>query len=741
MLKYYGLPCWAVGVIASFALPSVPHWGVWLAAALVLLAASRRFAAAGMMLCVLLGAAYGVFRTEAALSAQWPLNGASESVLTVEVADMPRGDGRRVQFAAKAWTEDGRQFDLLLSDYQKRDWAVGSRWKVSARLKPVIGEVNLRGLNREAWALANGLDGAGTLGKGRSLVREGGGVGLAVWRDAVSHRWQAVGADSPDFADGIGLMRALSIGEQSALRPELWQAFRPLGLTHLVSISGLHVTMVAVLAGWLVKLIFRRLPRIPAKPRMWILAGGAAGALFYALLAGFSVPTQRSVLMLAAFAWAWWRGSLSSGWTAWWQALAVVLLLDPLAVLGVGTWLSFGLVAALIWVSAGRLKERGWRLAVRGQWAATMLSVVLLGYIFASLPIISPLVNAAMIPWFSWVLTPLALLGSVLPFEPLQWAAAGLAEYTLRGLVWLAEVSPEFAVAAAPVPLLVLAFAAALLWLLPRGLGLRPWACLVLVGFVFYRPDRLDDGLARITVMDSGQGLSVLVQTRNRNLLFDTGTAQAAQTGIVPSLNAMGVRRLDTLILSHHDSDHDGGLDAVSDIEIGETLAGQPEFYPNAKFCAEAQWQWNGVDFELLRSSENSGGEDNDKSCVLRVVSDGQALLVTGDLGIKGETELIERYGGSLYSQVLILGHHGSNTASSGGFLNTVAPKYAVASSGYANAYKHPTPAVQTRVRAHGATLLRTDLSGALVFELGGDEIFKGRLKKDKFYWQKKPFE
>ena len=168
LLKYYGLPFWTVGVIASFALPSIPHWAAWLAAALVLLAASRRFAVAGMMLCVLLGAAYGVFRTEAALSAQWPLNGASESVLTVEVADMPRGDGRRVQFAAKACTEDGQQFDLLLSDYQKRDWAVGSRWKVSARLKPVIGEVNLRGLNREAWALANGLDGAGTLGKGRS---------------------------------------------------------------------------------------------------------------------------------------------------------------------------------------------------------------------------------------------------------------------------------------------------------------------------------------------------------------------------------------------------------------------------------------------------------------------------------------------------------------------------------------------------------------------------------------------
>lgn len=740
MLKYYGLPFWAVGVIASFALPSVPHWGVWLAAALVLLAASRRFAVAGMMLCVLLGAAYGVFRTEAALSAQWPLNGASESVLTVEVADMPRGDGRRVQFAAKAWTEDGRQFDLLLSDYQKRDWAVGSRWKVSARLKPVIGEVNLRGLNREAWALANGLDGAGTLGKGRSLVREGGGVGLAVWRDAVSRRWQAVEADSPNFSDGIGLMRALSIGEQSALRPELWQAFRPLGLTHLVSISGLHVTMVAVLAGWLVKLIFRRLPWIPAKPRVWILAGGAAGALFYALLAGFSVPTQRSVLMLAAFSWAW-RNGRRSVWVAWWQALGAVLLFDPLAVLGVGTWLSFGLVAALIWACSGRLGEGRRKTAVRGQWAASVLSVVLLGYLFASLPLISPLVNAVAIPWFSWVLMPLALLGSVVPFAPLQQAAAFLAEYTLRFLVWLAGVSPEFAVAAAPLPLLVLALCAALFVLLPRGLGLRPWSAAVLAGFVFYRPEAVRGNSAEVIVWDAGQGLSVLVRTANHHLLFDTGTASAAQTGIVPSLNASGVRYLDRLVISHHDSDHDGGLQAVRNIPDGGIYAGQPEFYEGARACTEQYWQWDGVDFEFLVPPERNESDDNGKSCVLRVTAGGAALLVTGDLDTKGEESLVGKYGGNLYSQVLVLGHHGSNSSSSGVFLNTVAPEYAVSSSGYGNAYKHPTEAVQNRVRAHGIKLLRTDLSGALVFGLSQDGVKAGRLKNYRFYWQRKPFE
>ena len=739
MFRRWFLPCWVVGVAASFALPSVPHWLFWLAAFAVFAVFARRFAFAGLMLCVLAGAAYGVFRTEAALSSQWRAETVSGVPLTVEVADMPSSDGRSVRFAAKAVDGKGRRFDLLLSDYKQREWTVGSKWRITARVRPVVGELNLRGLNREAWALSNGIGGMGTVGADRVLLHDGSGWGIAVWRSRISRNWQQADADG-GLSDGIGLMRALSVGEQSALRPELWQAFRPLGLTHLVSISGLHVTMVAVLFAWLAKRLLACSPRLPAWPRVWVLAAGCAGALFYALLAGFSVPTQRSVLMLAAFAWAWRRGRLSA-WATWWQALGAVLLFDPLAVLGVGTWLSFGLVAALIWACAGRLHEGKRQTALRGQWAASVLSLVLLGYLFASLPLISPLVNAVAIPWFSWVLTPLALLGSVVPFAPLQQLGAFLAEYTLRFLVWLADVSPEFAVASAPLPLLVLAVCAALLLLLPRGLGLRPWAVLLLAGFVFYRPPSVPENEAAVTVWDAGQGLSVSVQTANHHLLFDTGTASAAQTGIVPSLNAAGVRRLDKLVLSHHDSDHDGGFQAVGKIPNGGIYAGQPEFYEGAQHCAEQRWQWDGVDFEFLRPSERKNIDDNGKSCVLRVVAGGAALLVTGDLDTKGEAELVKKYGSNLYSQVLVLGHHGSNTSSSGVFLNAVSPEYAVASSGYANAYKHPTEAVQNRVRAHGIKLLRTDLSGALQFGLGRGGVKAQRLRGYKFYWQKKPFE
>ncbi|MCF7529218.1 DNA internalization-related competence protein ComEC/Rec2 [Neisseria lisongii] len=750
MLMPYLLPCWVLGVAVSFALPFVPHWAVWAAVLFGLAGLALRFRWSVWVLAAVAGMVYGVWRTESALAGQWPLV-QREAALTVEVVDLPYGDSRKTQFLARAWRDDGRVFQLLLSDYGKRDWPVGSRWRVGAKLRPAVGAVNIRGLNRETWALANGIGGVGTLAKGRQRLVAGSASVWALWRERIRRSWQRSVPPEYGFSDGMALMRTLSIGEQSALRPAVWQAFRPLGMTHLVSISGLHVTMVALMCGGLMKMLLRCSPYLPQRPKRWVLVGGLLGAAAYAALSGFSVPTQRSVLMLAVLAWAWLRGRGATAWSGWWAALAAVLLFDPSAVLGVGTWLSFGLIASLIWVSAGRLGRAsgaekniyaGFQTALHGQWAATVGSLVLLGSIFASLPLISPLVNALAIPWFSWVLTPLALLGSLLPLAPLQILAAALAEYTLRALVWLTDFAPEWAVAVPPVPLLALAAVAAAVALLPRGSGMRLWAWLVLAGFVFYRQPPLEEGRLKIVVLDAGQGLSVLLQTKEHDLLFDTGTAAAAATGIVPSLNALGIRRLDKLILSHHDSDHDGGFPAVRrNRTIADLAAGQPEFYATAQLCGETSWWWNGVYFEFLRPAGKVSNDDNDQSCVLRAVAGNQAVMITGDLGQKGEAALVAKYGEALYSSVLVLGHHGSSSASSGVFLNAVSPRYAVASSGYANSYRHPTQEVQNRVRAHGIKLLRTDYQGALQFELGGSgEIFQGGMRPYRFYWQKKPF-
>ncbi|QEY26860.1 DNA internalization-related competence protein ComEC/Rec2 [Neisseria zalophi] len=744
MMRGFGLPLWVAGVAVSFALPVVPPWAWSIVLWLVLLAAAWRFRAAGWAWVCLSGMLYGIGHTQWQLAKQWPLSEEVVSVpLTVQVIDLSQADRRRVRFVADAVDESGKHYRLRLSDYHLRDWPAGSRWQVSARVRAPVGEVNLRGLNREAWALASGFDGWGTVGKERKQL-SGRAGGLLAVREAISLNWQQADMRDHDFSDGLSLMRALSLGEKSALRADIWQTFRPLGLNHLVSISGLHVGMVALLAGWLMKQILRLWPFVPKIPRLWILAAGLTAALLYAGLAGFSVPTQRSVLMLSALAWAWWCGNGVAAWRGWWQALALVLLFDPQAVLSAGLWLSFGLVGALLWVSSGRLKtDKGWRQVLRAQWAVSVLSAVALGSIFASLPLISPLVNMVAVPWFSWVLVPLALLASLVPLPALQWLAAGAGEYTLRALAYMAQGAPEYAVAAAPPYLLLLAVVSAWLLLLPRGSGWKPFACLVLLGFVVYRPPEVAQGRLKITVWDAGQGLSVWMQTHRHHLLFDTGTEPTAVMNILPSLNAAGVRHLDMLVLSHHDADHDGGFRQVNQAKKPQLImAGQPEFYNGASLCEERYWFWDGVYFEFLRPSETLAREDNDKSCVLRVLAAGQSLLVTGDLRKSGESALVNEFGEKLYSQVLILGHHGSGSSSSGRFLNTVSPRYAVASSGYANAYKHPAKAVRRRLRAHGITLLRTDLSGALVFELGNEEqdVFIGRLKDIKPYWQKKPF-
>lgn len=734
------LAAWVAGVLLSFALPVPPPPAVWAAVLCLAGLLFFRWRAAGVVLAVaVLAAGYGVWRTQSALAAQWQ-SGRGKVMLSFEVADLPQKEGRRTLFLARGKASDGRVFRVRLSDYSRRDWPAGSRWRAEVNLKPPVGEVNLRGFDREAWALSNGIDALGTAGKVReALPDDGMKLGLLPLRSALSSRWQEV---SPEAADGAALMRALSIGEQNALPDRMWQVFRPLGLNHLVSISGLHVSMVAVLAAWLAGRLLRRLPFSVRRPRALMLSVGMAAAFFYAGLAGFSVPTLRSLLMLGAVAAGWLAGGSVSAWRGWWLAAALVLLFEPSAALAAGTWLSFGLVAALL--MAGSWRGSSFRqTALRAQWAATLMSVVAVGWFFGTVPLLSPLVNALAIPWFSWVLVPLALSASLLPFHPLQWLAVWLAEYSLRVLAWLAGFAPEWGVAAAPWPLAVLAVLAAGVLLLPRGLALRAPAVLVLAGFVFYQPAQVKRGRVKVVVLDVGQGLSVFFQTASKSLLFDTGTAGAAQMQTLPSLRAAGVRRLDMLLLSHHDDDHDGGADLVGQaFEPRELFAGQPEFYPRAKSCRYPhRWNWDGVDFEFLSDGMESGGkEDNDQSCVLRVSAGRDAFLVTGDLGVKGEGRLVDAYGDSLRSDVLVLGHHGSKTASSGRFLNAVSPAYAVASSGFNNSYRHPARAVQDRVAAHGIALLRTDRQGAWVFELGGQTLSAGQWRTYRPYWRRKPF-
>lgn len=745
------LPFWTVGVMLPLALP----WGaaVYGAAAAVVLVAYgwRRHPWLGWLLALLLGCSYGAWRTEAALARQWPVAAAGERhSMALRVLATAPPDGRRQRVEAELIAADGRRYRARLYDYRQRDWPAGSRWQAEVRLRPVVGESNAVGFKREAWALANGIHAEGSIGKERVRLPENIRAG-DVWRAyraRLHDRWQAAAADYPR---GAALMQALSLGDQAALPPQSWQAFRPLGINHLVSISGLHIGLVAVLAAGLMRAALRVLPGRRQRPKLWWLGAGVAAAVFYAALSGFAVPAQRALLMSAVLAWGWYRREQVSPWQTWWRALAAVLLLDPSAALAAGFWLSFGLVAALIWAASGRVggKDASWRRgvsgAVRAQWAASLASVVGAAYLFGGIPVLSPLVNAVAIPWFSWVLVPLGLLCLLLPWPEAVQAVAALAEATMQAVLWLGARAPEAAVAHPPPLLLLSGVAGAALWLLPRGLALRPLGGLLLLLMLGYSPSAPPEGVVRISVWDVGQGLSVLAETRRHRLLYDTGTDYAAAGQVWPNLRARGVRRLDALVLSHADADHDGGAALLAGLGLPESVwAGQTQAYEgrlSARYCAPGGWAWDGVWFEFLTLPPPAGADDNEHSCVMRIVAGGQALLLTGDLGLRGEQALAARYpADALYSQVWILGHHGSRTSNGSTLLAAVRPQWAVASSGFANAYGHPHPQVLQRLARERVRLYRTDRQGGTEFELGRNEaLYLRPVRAHPPFWQRKP--
>lgn len=751
------LAAWCCGIMLVFYVPVV-KWIVWLGGlfllgiVLIVLRLKNKtmcFQAALCVLVFLLGASYAMWRTQTALAQQWPVSQKPQAVhLRITITGLPETDeAGYTQFVAHAQTDDGRIHRLLLRDFVARDWPLGSVWQVQARVRAPVAWRNVAGFDAEAWALAQGLDGTASLREPRFRLPEtvnNPKTWLTHWRAHINDKWQHSQVVAPE---GSALMRALTIGERAGLSPEMWAAFRPLGINHLISISGLHITLFATLMAVLIHKIMLLLPRVPQRPRSVVLLFGCVAAVIYTLLSGAEVPALRSLLMLLVLAAHWfWRG-WANGWRAWWWAMAVVLLYQPFAVLTAGFWLSFGLVAALMWVLSWRIapRQRTWRTrlhgALLGQWAATLLSGVATVFLFGLLPVFSPLVNALAIPWFSWVLVPLGLLVSFLPFDaPVVWVSH-LAQWTMDVLLYWGNSLPEWSFAHAPLSVFVLAVFAALLLLLPRGTRIKPLAMIALLVFVLYQPPRVSGSL-KATVLDVGQGLAIVLQTPHSNLLFDTGTP-AAEAALLPVLRAMGIRHLDKVWLSHHDNDHDGGwLVLQKNLSIKQLLAGQPEFYAQAQDCRDvASWQQDGVWFEMLTLPRHHDGHDNNASCVLRVRVNGQAMLITGDLDSKSEQILLQHYGESLASDVLVLGHHGSRSSSSGAFINAIDPRFAIASSGFANPFSHPHPEVQTRLRAHDVVLWRTDTQGAITVELGdGDQVRLSHLPR-RYWWHKKPFE
>lgn len=620
-----------------------------------------------------------------------------------------------------------------------RHFRPGERWRLTLRLKRPHGTYNPHGFDFEAWALERNIRATGYIRPHTENARLDALVIRPAYllervRETVRKRFLRVLGNTP----ATGVLLALTIGDDDAIPDADWETFRQTGTIHLMSISGLHVTMLAGLGFALVNLLWRRSERLT----LWLPAKKAAAlagllvAFGYAALAGFAVPTQRTVYMLAVLAAALWWGRSIPGSLALCWALVVVVMIDPWAVIAPGFWLSFGAVALLMFAGSNRAGRPGWfREAIRAQWVVTLGLVPLLLALFQQVSLVSPVANAFAIPVVSFVVTPLALLGALLPIDALLHLAHGVMDACMHLLqtwsalpwvVWERSAPPVWA---------IIAGVAGLLWcLLPRGFPLRWIGTAGVAPLFLLTPAAPVAGELQVAALDVGQGTAVVLRTAHHTLMYDTGpkyseTSDSGNRILIPYLRGEGIRRLDGLMVSHDDLDHTGGAASLlKGVPIGWMIAPFPREHAlrplaarNLLCIAGQDWTWDGVRFEVLHPTPESYADDrrkdNDRSCVLKVTSAYGSVLLTGDIERISESELLARGDSKLKSDILLVPHHGSRTSSMPAFVEQVHPAAAVFTVGYLNRFGHPKKDIVARYQGIGSRMYRSDRDGTIIFD------------------------
>ena len=638
----------------------------------------------------------------------------------------------------------------------------GERWQLTVRLRRPHGTSNPHGFDYEAWLFERGVRATGYVRNDDAPRRLDALVhrpayGLERLRERVRARILA----ALDAAPYAGVIAALVMGDQRQIPHAQWTVFTRSGVNHLMSISGLHVTMVGALAFSLAHALWRRSARLclrlPAR-RAAVLAGFCA-ALLYAAIAGFAVPAQRTVYMLAVVSVALWLGRISASATVLALALMVVVVLDPWAVLAPGFWLSFGAVGVILYVCSGYVRGRHWlRAWATTQWAVTIGLIPLLLAMFQQLSLVSPLANALAIPMVSLAIVPIALVGALLPFDSLLAGAHALMAGLMIALEMLASLPDAVWQQHAPLPWTVVVACCGVCWmLLPRGVPARWIGAIALVPLFLIVPPGPAWGELRIAVLDVGQGLAVVARTQHHALLYDAGPLYSADADsgsriVVPYLRASGIRRLSGVVVTHADNDHSGGMASVlAAVPFEWMLSSLPDWSGlhlaarRSMPCQAGQrWEWDGVRFELLHppieSYDIERMKANDRSCVLRIETPTARVLLTGDIEARSERALLARDAEALRADILVAPHHGSTTSSTAPFVVAVSPAVTIFTVGYRNRFGHPRAEVVQRYVEAGSRIVRSDRDGAVLLEISGDDVrLELQRRRYRRYWQDSP--
>ncbi len=660
---------------------------------------------------------------------------------------------------------------------QLPDLRAGERWRLPVRLKAPHGQINPHGFDFEAWMWEQGLQAVGqvrsrsTEGQGEVPQRLGAGMSYPVerWRQAVRDRLWAQGLD-PRLT---GILSALLLGDQAAIDPIDWDVFQRAGVAHLMSISGLHITLLAGLVRGLLRMawshgVWRRRSLCLYWPAQTV--GHLGGWLFawgHSLFSGWGLPAQRTVLMLGVMILLRVRGIHWPWPLVWLWAAAVVLAWDPWAWLQAGFWLSFVAVGVLMasevpasgpataersgQTMRARLSEAG-RCLLREQGLITLCLAPLTLMLFHQVSLIGMLTNLVAIPWVTFLITPLALIGGVWPpaWEGGAWCLSLLQDALAGFLSW---GLPNWSAAAAPWWVVAVGVLSAILLVRSGPWHLRWFGVPGLLPVMLWSTPLPKSGEVEVLVMDVGQGQAVLVRTAEHAMLYDAGPRyardmDAGQRVIVPLLRAWNVS-LDRLVLSHRDADHTGGADAVLAMQRQAQLMGslpRSHRWTQRSGYLDCQkgitWVWDEVRFEILHpdpASLDQRDTSNARSCVVSIQTARSRLLLTGDIEAPEEAVLVREVGPKLLSDVLLVPHHGSQTSSTLDFLAATQARWAWVQAGYRNRYGHPAKSVQERYRMQGVQVVETTRCGAITWSSSEPQTMGCERQRRQRYWHHRP--
>lgn len=705
------------------------------------------------------------------------------------VAQMPQRMDDSIRFrldVERAYDSSGHAVRLpprvLLSWYGRRtaalsdapawlpaDVQAGERWRFAVRLKAPHGHINPHGFDYELWLWEQNLQATGYV---RQSATDPAPQRLdSTWQHPLE-RWrqqqrEAISqqVDNPALA---GVVAALWVGDQSAIERADWDVFRATGVAHLMAISGLHITGLAWLVAQCVGWLWRR-SDVWAPQRPWALrwpaptvaaVSAVVVALLYALFTGWGLPAQRTVWMLGVVTLLRVQGLRWPLPVLWLVVCAVVVAIDPWGLLQAGFWLSFVAVGVLFasgsdvrlphaeahstWQRVRRAAARLWH----EQWLMSVCLAPLSLLVFHQVSVVGLVANLLAVPWVTLLVTPLCALGAVWPLAWIvaAWALQGLMSFlsacaSVSWAQWSAPAAPLWAGAAAVWGLALVAWRGPV-WVRLMGVV---WVCPVLS----WQAERPAVGAFELLAADMGQGHAVLLRTATHSLLYDTGPRYSAETDagqrvLVPLLRALG-ERLNTVVISHQDSDHSGGALAVMAMQPqAEVLTSIPpthslqQAHPMTR-CERGQaWVWDDVHFEVLHPTAEDYGKPlkpNALSCVLRVRSaSGAVALLVADIEAAQEQQLL-RTETSLTADWLLVPHHGSLTSSTPAFVQAVQPSVAVVQAGYRNRFGHPRPEVVARYDAQGVLMVQSARCGASVWRSDEPKLVQCERDQGKRYW------